>query len=294
MTQIAIISGAGRLPAALAAALDTPLICALDGFPPEGLTPDLVFRVERLVPFLHELSDRGVARVIFAGAVSRPRLDPSLFDMGTAQMVPRLLAAMQGGDDATLRAVIGIFEEAGFEVVGVPDVAPGLFLAPGVYGVTLSGAEGGESVSAVTLSGSEGGETVSGVTVSEADRADAARAAAIVAALGAVDVGQGAVVAQGLCLAVETLPGTDQMLDFVAKTARRPNPAGARGVFYKSAKPGQDRRMDLPTIGLETLTRAHAAGLAGIAFPASDVIVLDMKNVLQQAEKLGLFLWAQP
>ncbi|HRK42871.1 MAG TPA: UDP-2,3-diacylglucosamine diphosphatase LpxI [Gemmobacter sp.] len=284
MTQIAIISGAGRLPAALAATLDEPLICALDGFPPEGLVPDLVFRVERLVPFLRELTDRGVERVIFAGAVSRPRLDPSLFDMGTAQMVPRLLAAMQGGDDATLRAVIGLFEEAGFEVVGVPDVAPGLFLAPGVYG----------TVYGVTDSGSEGGETVSPITVSEADQADAARAAAIVAALGAVDVGQGAVVAQGLCLAVETLPGTDQMLDFVAKTARRPNPAGARGVFYKSAKPGQDRRIDLPTIGLETLARAHAAGLAGIAFPASDVIVLDAKNVLQQAEKLGLFLWAQP
>lgn len=283
MTKIAIISGAGRLPAALAATLDSPLICALDGFPPEGLVPDLVFRVERLVPFLRELSDRGVERVIFAGAVSRPRLDPALFDPATAQMVPRLLAAMQGGDDATLRAVIGIFEEAGFEVVGVPDLAPGLFLAPGVYG----------SVQGVTLSGAEAGETVQPVTVSEADRADAARAAAIVAALGAVDVGQGAVVAQGLCLAVETLPGTDQMLDFVAKTARRPNPAGARGVFYKSAKPGQDRRIDLPTIGLETLTRAHAAGLAGIAFPASDVIVLDMKNVVQQAEKLGLFLWAQ-
>ena len=283
MTQIAIISGAGRLPAALAATLESPLICALEGFPPEGLVPDLVFRVERLVPFLRELSDRGVERVIFAGAVSRPRLDPALFDPATAQMVPRLLAAMQGGDDATLRAVIGIFEEAGFEVVGVPDLAPGLFLAPGVYG----------SVQGVTLSGSDGAETVHPVTVSEADRADAARAAAIVAALGAVDVGQGAVVAQGLCLAVETLPGTDQMLDFVAKTARRPNPAGARGVFYKSAKPGQDRRIDLPTIGLETLSRAHAAGLAGIAFPASDVIVLDMKNVVQQAEKLGLFLWAQ-
>ncbi|MEH7826669.1 LpxI family protein [Gemmobacter denitrificans] len=266
MSRITIISGAGRLPAALAAELDAPLICALDGFAPEGLEPDVTFRVERLVPFLRDLTDRGVERVIFAGAVSRPRLDPSLFDMGTAQMVPRLLAAMQGGDDATLRVVIALFEEAGFDVVGVPDVAPGLFLAPGVYGAT----------------------------VSDADQADATRAAAIVAALGSVDVGQGAVVAQGLCLAVETLPGTDQMLDFVARTARRPNPAGARGVFFKSAKPGQDRRIDLPTIGPETLARAHAAGLAGIAFPARDVIVLDQKTVLQDAERLGLFLWAQP
>jgi len=161
--------------------------------------------------------------------------------------------------------VIAIFEEAGFTVAGVADVAPDLLPGPGV----LAGAP------------------------SAADQADAARAAAIVAALGAVDVGQGAVVAQGLCLAVETLPGTDAMLDFVAATARRPDPAGARGVMFKAAKPGQDRRIDLPTLGLQTLARAHAAGLAGVAFQAGDVIVLDRAAMLAEAERLGLFLWAR-
>lgn len=265
MTRTAIIAGAGRLPAAVAAALQAPLVCALDGFAPEGLPVDMAFRVERLMPFLRALEEAGVTRVVFAGAVSRPRLDPSLFDLATAQMVPRLLAAMQGGDDATLRAVIAIFEEAGFTVAGVADVAPDLLPGPGV----LAGAP------------------------SAADQADAARAAAIVAALGAVDVGQGAVVAQGLCLAVETLPGTDAMLDFVAATARRPDPAGARGVMFKAAKPGQDRRIDLPTLGLQTLARAHAAGLAGVAFQAGDVIVLDRAAMLAEAERLGLFLWAR-
>ena len=264
MTRTAIIAGAGRLPATLAAALDRPLICALDGYMPEGLAVDQTFRVERLVPFLHSLSDAGVDRVVFAGAVQRPRLDPALFDPATAQMVPRLLAAMQGGDDATLRAVIGIFEDAGFAVVGAQDVAPDLVPAAAVLA--------GEPTAA--------------------DRQDAARAASIVAALGAVDVGQGAVVAQGLCLAVEALPGTDAMLDWVAQTARRPNPAGAKGVFYKAPKPGQDRRIDLPTLGLDTLHRAHAAGLSGIAFEAGGVILLDRAAMVAQAEQLGLFLWA--
>ncbi|SEM89673.1 hypothetical protein SAMN04488103_102377 [Gemmobacter aquatilis] len=265
MSRTALIAGAGRLPAALAAALDTPLICALDGFAPEGLAVDQVFRVERLVPFLRGLEEAGVTRVCFAGAVSRPRLDPALFDMATAQMVPRLLAAMQAGDDATLRAVIGIFEEAGFAVVGVEDLAPDLLPGAGF----LVG------------------------TVSDADTADATRAAAIVTALGAVDVGQGAVVAQGLCLAVEALPGTDAMLDWVAQTARRPDPRGARGVFYKAPKPGQDRRIDLPTLGLDTLRRAAAAGLAGIAFEASGVILLDRAAMVTEAQAQGLFLWAR-
>ncbi|MDR0808151.1 MAG: UDP-2,3-diacylglucosamine diphosphatase LpxI [Gemmobacter sp.] len=265
MSRTAIIAGAGRLPAVLAAALEAPLICTLEGFVPEGVAVDQVFRVERLVPFLRRLADRGVEQVCFAGAVQRPRLDPALFDPATAQMVPRLLAAMQGGDDATLRAVIGIFEEAEFTVVGAGQVAPDLLPGPGL------------------LAGKP----------SEADRRDALRAAAIVAALGAVDVGQGAVVAQGLCLAVEALPGTDAMLDWVAATARRPDPAGAKGVFYKAPKPGQDRRIDLPALGLDTLARVAVAGLAGIAFEAGGVIMLDRAAMVAEAERRGLFLWAQ-
>ncbi|PTX48593.1 hypothetical protein IQ03_02323 [Gemmobacter caeni] len=265
MSRTAIIAGAGHLPAALAAALPSPLVCTLDGFTPAGLAVDQLFRVERLVPFLRALEDAGVTRVVFAGAVQRPRLDPSLFDQGTAQMVPRLLAAMQAGDDATLREVVAIFEEAGFAVVGAQEVAPDLVPGPGI------------------LCGTPGAS----------DERDAARAAAIVAALGAVDVGQGAVVAQGLCLAVEALPGTDAMLDWVAQTARRPDPNGAKGVFYKAPKPAQDRRIDLPALGLETLKRAHAAGLAGIAFEAGGVILLDRTAMIAEADRLGLFLWAR-
>ncbi|HEX9858493.1 MAG TPA: UDP-2,3-diacylglucosamine diphosphatase LpxI [Paracoccaceae bacterium] len=270
MSRTAIIAGRGGLPAALVAALpERPLVAALEGFAPDGLVPDQTFRVERLALFLRLLTDSGVSRVVFAGAVQRPWLDPALFDPQTAQMVPRLLAAMQAGDDATLREVVAIFEEAGFAVAGVQDIAPDLVPGPG----TLCGAP------------------------SEADSRDAARAAVIVAALGGVDVGQGAVVAQGLCLAVEALPGTDAMLDWVAQTAgqmgARPNPAGAKGVFYKAPKPGQDHRIDLPTLGLETLRRAARAGLAGIAWQAGGVIVLDRAAMIAEAERLGLFLWAR-
>ncbi|AMJ47200.1 UDP-2,3-diacylglucosamine diphosphatase LpxI [Cereibacter sphaeroides] len=265
----AIIAGSGALPRHLAEALrsagEAPLVAALEGFPPEGLAPDITFRVERLVPFLRALEEARVARLVFAGAVSRPRLDPSLFDPLTAQMVPRLIGAMQAGDDATLRAVIGIFEEEGFSVAGVAEIAPDLVPDAGI----LWG------------------------TPSEGDRRDAARAAAIVEAVGRVDVGQGAVVAQGLCLAVEALPGTDAMLDWVAATARRPDPAGARGVLYKAPKPGQDRRIDLPTLGPATVARAAAAGLAGLVWEAGGVILLDRAEAVRAAEEAGLFLWAR-
>lgn len=266
MTRTAIIAGAGALPAALAAAMaERPYVAALEGFAPAGLEVDLAFRVERLVPFLRRLEDEGVARVCFAGAVQRPRLDPALFDPGTATMVPRLLAAMGQGDDATLREVLAIFEEAGFALAGVEEIAPSLVPGAGV----LCGAP------------------------TERDRADAARAAVIVQALGRVDVGQGAVVQQGLCLAVEALPGTDSMLAGVAAIPAGLRPAGAKGVFYKAPKPSQDRRVDLPALGPETVRRAAAAGLGGIVFEAGGVICLDLPGMVAEAEAAGLFLWAR-
>ncbi len=265
--RTAIIAGSGALPAALAAALtEVPLVAALDGFAPEGLTADLRFRVERLVPFLRALSRDGIGQVIFAGAVTRPKLDPALLDEGTAALLPRLMAAMAAGDDATLRVVIEIFEEFGFAVVGVEAIAPDLLPMPGV----LVG------------------------TVTPRDEADAARAAEIVAALGSVDVGQGAVVVQGLCLGVEALPGTDALLAQLAEIgALRPDPLGGRGVFYKAAKPGQDRRIDLPTIGPDTIRAVAAAGLGGLAFQAGSVICLDLAEMRVLAGKLGVFLWAR-
>jgi UDP-2,3-diacylglucosamine hydrolase len=265
--KTAIIAGSGALPAVLAASMaEAPLVAAMDGFAPEGLTADLRFRVERLVPFLRALARDGIGQVVFAGAVTRPRLDPALLDEGTAALLPRLMSAMARGDDAALRVVIDLFEEFGFAVAGVDTVAPSLLPGPGVLA----------------------GEPT------PRDQTDAARAADIVAALGRVDVGQGAVVAQGLCLGVEALPGTDVLLDQVAGIGPlRPDPAQGRGVFYKAAKPGQDRRIDLPTIGPETLRRVAGAGLGGMAFQAGSVICLDLPEMQRLAGELGLFLWAR-
>ena len=262
--RLAIIAGAGALPGAVLAQVPGALVVA-----PEGMVVEVScerFRFERLVPFLDSLLDRGVEAVVLAGAMTRPRLDPALFDMATASLMPRLLPALQAGDDATLRAVIAVIEDAGLAVRGLADVAPGLIPGPGVLGA---------------------------VQPSDTDRRDAQRAAAIVASLGAVDVGQGAVVAQGLCLAAEALPGTDAMLDWVAAVAGRLRPEGARGVLFKAPKPGQDLRADLPALGPVTVARAARAGLSGIAWQAGGVVLLDRPALVAAADRAGLFLWSR-
>ena len=264
MTRTADIAGQGALAPAVIAALDDPLVFALDGFHPDY--PSTAFRLERLVPFLDDLVERGIERVVFAGAIRRPRLDPEAFDPRTAQLVPRILTAMQSGDDAALREVLEVFQEHGLTIASVEEIIPDLIPAEAV------------------LAGQP----------DDADRRDAARGAAILQGLGSFDIGQGVVVAQGLCLAIETLPGTKAMLEFAAKhAALKPNPNGARGVFYKAPKPGQDRRVDLPALGPDSVTEVAAAGLAGIAWQAGSVILMEQEEAIQRAEAAGIFLWAR-
>lgn len=264
MTRTAVIAGQGALAPAIIAQLDDPLVFSLEGYQPD--MPTTPFRLERLVPFLDELIGQDVTRVVFAGAIRRPRLDPEAFDPRTAQLVPRILMAMQAGDDAALREVLKVFEENDLKICGIEEIAPDLIPAEGV------------------LTGQPG----------KADQQDAERAAQILSATGPLDIGQGCVVAQGQCLAIETLPGTAAMLEFAGRHADlRPNPKGGRGVFYKAPKPGQDRRIDLPTIGPDTVDQAAAAGLAGIAWQAGSVILLQRDEALRRAQAAGLFLWAR-
>lgn len=264
MSRIAVIAGEGRLAPAVVSRLDAPLVYALDGLHPEvEATP---FRLERLVPFLDHLAEQGVTQVVFAGAIRRPRLEPELFDPQTMQLIPRIIAAMQTGDDAALREVLAVFEESGLRIVSVDEILPELIPSEGI------------------LTGHP----------SDRDREDAAEAARIVNELGRLDIGQGAVVAQGLCMAVESLPGTEAMLRFMAEHNHlRPNPNGAKGVLYKAPKPGQERRIDLPTIGPDTVWQASAADLAGIAWQAGGVILLERERTIEDAQKAGLFLWAR-
>ncbi len=210
----------------------------------------------------------GCTVATFAGGMTRPKLNPMRFDFKMMRLAPRLVAGLKGGDDTTLRTIGTIFEAEGLELQAAQDLTEDVLVPAGV----LTRAE-----------------------PSEADRRDTARAAAIVAAMGTVDVGQGAIVAQGVCLGVESIQGTDIMLAFVAETGApfRPDRNGARGVLYKAPKPGQDRRFDLPAIGPDTMEGAARAGLAGVAVEAGGVMALSLGEAVAAADRRGLFIWGR-
>ncbi|MBS0250142.1 MAG: lipid-A-disaccharide synthase, partial [Proteobacteria bacterium] len=132
--------------------------------------------------------------------------------------------------------------------------------------------------------------TLTKASPSEADTADIARGFDLVAALGRYDIGQAVVVTRGEIEAIEGAEGTDRMLKRVAERRAAHRVHERSGVLVKRPKPGQDMRVDLPTIGPNTVANAAAAGLAGIAVMADHVIAVNRAEIIARADAQGLFV----
>ncbi|MDE0589642.1 UDP-2,3-diacylglucosamine diphosphatase LpxI [Halocynthiibacter sp. C4] len=258
--RLAILAGGGQLPATLAKSDPDAFTVSFKGAPIDFETA-YTASFEKLGRLFKRLHKEGVTRVVFAGGLARPALNPLRFDATMIRLAPRILAAMKGGDDALLRLVIEVFEAEGFAIVGAHDVEPTLLATLGV------------------ISGSE---------PDEQSLQDLARAGAILEALADVDVGQGCVVANGLCHGIETIQGTDEMLRFVARSDLERS-----GILLKRAKRGQELRVDMPVIGPQTLKMAHLAGLAGICVQAGKVMIVERDEVLRLSEDYGIFLFGE-
>lgn len=267
---LGIIAGSGALPRLVAEAERQAgggaFVVALRGAAEGWVSdwPHTVAGLGQVGRIFAALSGAGCARVCMAGGLARPSLSALRFDLTALRVLPRVARLMRLGDDGLLRGIGAIFEDRGFQMIGAHELL-GDLLAP-------SGALGRRAPSA-------------------ADLKDIARAAEIAAGLGALDVGQGAVVAEGRCLAVETVQGTDAMLQRLAGDKRRGGAKIPSGALFKAPKPGQDLRFDLPAIGPSTLEAAKAAGLNGVAVQAGGVFVLDIAATITAADAAGLFLY---
>jgi UDP-2,3-diacylglucosamine hydrolase len=263
--KLGIIAGGGALPSQIAhAALQqrrAVCVAALKGHADGdwlATMPHRWFRLGGAAGILDWMRDEAVSDICMIGRVRRPSMVEMMPDLATARLLARIgFGAL--GDDGLLRALTREIEAAGFRVVGAHDVLGSLLAQPGL---------------------------LTGAAPDAVARADIALGVRVTKAMGLLDVGQAAVVQQGLVLAVEAIEGTDAMLARCAELRR----AGLGGVLVKSRKPQQDARLDMPTVGVATMQAAATAGLRGIAVEAGGALIVDQGAVLDIAEQLGLFV----
>ena len=263
---LGIIAGGGAMPLRVAAAARAAgrevFLLGLEGFAqPELLAPypHAFARIGAAGRIVELLRAHDVRDLVLVGAVRRPGFFDLRPDAEGARLLARVGKAAFAGDDGLLRAVITVLGELGFNVLGAHEV---LAEALGPRGLLTRTAPDAQAL------------------------ADVRRGIEVARRLGEADVGQGCVVQLGLVLAVEAIEGTDAMLARCGPLRRE----GVGGVLVKLVKPGQERRADLPTIGVQTVRGAADAGLRGIAFDAGGTLLAEREEAIALANATGLFL----
>jgi DUF1009 family protein len=263
--RLGIVAGGGDLPRHLVeccrAAGREVFVLALEGAAApatvEGV-PHAWCRLGAAATGLALLRENHVTELVLAGGIRRPSLTALRPDWRAAKLFARI-GYRALGDDGLLSAVVKELEEEGFRVIGADQLLGGTLVAEGPLGK---------------------------LRPDQQAQTDIERGARVARALGALDVGQAVIVQQGLVLGVEAIEGTDELLRRCAPLRRD----GPGGVLVKVEKPGQEPRIDRPTIGLRTVMLSAETGLQGVAIEAHATIILDRDEVIRTADRAGLFL----
>ena len=206
---------------------------------------------------IDHLKANAVEELVMAGRIQKPSM---------AQLRPDVRAmkffasgVLNKGDDTLLSAIVQFLEtEEGFRLVGVHDVMPELLAPEGVLGR---------------------------IEPAEADQLSIKTAIHAALELGAKDLGQAAVAHAHSVVALEDRAGTDAMLESLVG-----NPDAKGAVLAKMMKPGQERRADLPAIGVATVKNAARAGLSGVVVEAGGSLIINRTAVTAAADAAGLFV----
>ncbi|WP_455478506.1 LpxI family protein [Bartonella sp. B10] len=269
--RTAIIAGNGVLPIIVARALEehgqAPFLVLLKDEADKGLChyEHCELSIVELAKLIKILKKAAICNVILAGGVKkRPILTQLRLDWKTFLALPRLFGALMGGDDALLKVFIRILESHGFCIVGVHEIVPDL-LAPIAFDFTLQRA-------------------------TRKEKNDILLAAEAAKLLGQLDIGQAAIAVNGRVVAVEGAEGTDNMLWRVYEMRERKQIPPRGGVLVKCAKPQQDHRVDLPSIGPTTVMNVAKSGLSGVAVEANQSLILSVKETIEKANKYSVFI----
>jgi DUF1009 family protein len=269
---LGIVAGGGSVPLhvadAAARAGRSVFILGIGDEADEGITayPHAFLQWGQIGRMQKIFNQHDIEDLVLVGNIRvRPDYRKLKLDMGAVRVVPKVISLLANGDSNLLSGVISLLGDLGFKVVGAHEIAPDLVVGEGLMGRNAP---------------------------DKAALRDIERAMQAARAIGLIDAGQAAVAVNGRVVALEAAEGTDAMLKRVAELREkgRLRWSGRSGVLAKCAKPQQDLRVDMPTIGPKTVRAAIDIGLAGIAAEAGRVMVVDRQTVAAEAESNGIFV----
>ena len=272
---IGLLAGSGRFPivfAEKARQLGRSVVCVgINGEASRELA-DLVDRFHwcrplRLNRMIRTFRKEGVNEVVMAGKVQKTGLySPFWFfnllpDWRALKTLYRITREKDNRDDTLLLGLIDEFAKDGLRFASALDYCPELLVKNGT--LTRRGPSANE------LDDVEFGWTMA-------------------REMGRLDIGQSVVVKSKAVLAVEAIEGTDRAILRAGELCKK-----GGFVVVKVAKPRQDMRFDVPTVGVTTIESIHKAGGRVLAIETGRTIILDEIQTLALADRLGITVIAR-
>ena len=202
--------------------------------------------------------DNKCKKVLFAGKVKKPNFSKLKLDLKGIYYISKIIKSSKIGDVAILKEIINIFKKEKINTINSSFFNPELCLKKGNYSRTKPDIN---------------------------DKNDIKTAISKLNKLDAHSFSQGAVSRNNIIITVEGRDGTQKMLQRIKKIKNKKN-----GVLVKFPKKKQDIRVDLPTIGINTLRQCKIAGLKGIVLKHKRNIFLDKNKCTKFANKNKIFI----
>lgn len=264
--KIAMIAGALDLPFYTKKALEKNgwevFVIGIKNFYNPNVKPDMIVRIGGGGRAARKLRSLGIKKLTFVGALGHPNLSDIRPDLWSLFVLLSVMKHQKGYDSMAV-AFNKELEKRGFEVVAAQDIVPELtFEKSGIQTKTKP---------------------------NKRDKKDIERAVEVSHTIGKEDIGASVVVDKQV-IAVEAAEGTAKMLERVVNL--RKSIKTNRGVFAKMTKPGQDLRIDIPAIGVDTVKAVSKAKLRGIIVNSKTCFVVNKTAVIKEANKLGIFIFA--
>lgn len=269
MKKIGIICGGGTYPSLVFKACKSKNIhhclifieseSSFENFPVKD-TPYISIKLGEIGKGLNFLKSQEVDTVVLAGHVARPNFSSLSLDETGMSWLLRLGMAVFSGDDALLKRLSELFLEENLKIISGTDFLDDVFLNVGI---------------------------ATKIHPSKQDEIDINRGIEVGLICGASDVGQSVIVNNGIVLGIECIEGTDKLIERCAALKNEETPSG---VLIKISKPLQLEKIDLPTIGVDTIENIKKGNFRGIAVESGRCIVLEKEKVIALADELGLFL----
>ena len=204
------------------------------------------------------IKENKCSKVLFAGKVNKPNFSKIKLDLKGIYYISRIIRKSKLGDAAILKEIIKILKEEKINTISSLTFNPELTLKKGNY---------------------------SRIKPNKRDQIDIKKAIKILSNLGKYNFSQGVVVENKKIVAIEGKGGTQKMLRKCQSKKFIKN-----GVLVKFPKKKQDLRVDLPTVGLKTLTQCKLAGLNGIVLKSKQNVFLEQKKCITFANKNKMFI----